>query len=287
MKEKEGNSKDFRVTRHKLPPDAFAVGSEIPEEPPGDLIEEDIWNHIISFPDDVILRTTDNHGTELKTMYNLWKSWIDLLGEDQDVIWHVMLDAADEFQACLFNALCGYYRIGASCLRSVLELITLGTYFQLFDKTADFDKWREGGYGKIGFGTACDRLMNHSRVKPLEKYLQEQMHYSIFKQKSNSNPEGGWARKLFSELSDFAHSRPTHSSASLWEGSNGPIYVPLSFGKIYTLYLDTTVLGYVLIKLARPSFELPRSVLKYIFSSPTVKPSKVAVYSCRYFWKWP
>jgi len=266
-----------------LPPDAFALGSEIPESPPQDIIEKDIWRSIISLPDDVSLRTSDNHGTELKHMYNLWASWIELLGEDQDIIWYVMLDAADELQASLFNALCGYYRVSATCLRSVLELTMIGTYYQLRNKKNEFDRWRKGEC-TIKFGTTCDSLVNHPQVKPLEEYLQQQMHYSIFRQKSYVNPEGGWARRLFSELSDFAHSKPTRSTASLWEGSNGPIYVSSSFRKVYALYLDTTALGYVLIKLARPTFDLPRHVIKCIFESPNVKPSKVAVYSYKYLW---
>jgi len=235
----ETDSKDFRTSRCKLPPDAFTLGSEVPESLPQDIIEKDIWKSIIFLPDDVSLRTSDNHGTELKHMYNLWASWIELLGEEQDIMWEVMLDAADELQASLFNALCGYYRVSATCLRSALELTTIGAHCQLWDRKSEFDRWRNGKC-TIKFGTACDNLGRHPQVKSLEEYLQQQMHYSLFKQKSPVNPEGSWARRLFSELSDFAHSSPTYSTASLWEGSNGPIYVPLSFRKVFAFYLDTT-----------------------------------------------
>ena len=51
-----GYHNDFRTRRLRLPPEAFLSGSDIPESPPQDLIEERIWNSIISFPDDVIVK---------------------------------------------------------------------------------------------------------------------------------------------------------------------------------------------------------------------------------------
>lgn len=87
-----------------------------------------------------------------------------------------------------------------------------------------------------------------------------------------------WARKLYSELSSFIHSRPTHPSGMMWKGNNGPIYVPDSLGRVYALYLESVALGYVLVKLARPSFELPEAT-RYLLGSSHVRPSKVAVYA--------
>ncbi|MFQ5886142.1 MAG: hypothetical protein ACE5II_02785 [Anaerolineae bacterium] len=266
---------DFRTTRCRLPLEAF-LWAEGPDLPPSDLVEKQIWSSIISFPDDVSIRTSDHHGTELKAMHELWGGWIESFGEKQDAMWYVMLDTADELQACLFNSLCGFYRVAASCLRTALELTTIGTYFQLSLELSDLLKWKEGRY-QVKFGMACDHLIAHRCTQPLGEYIKSKMNYSIFGQRSPGKP-GGWARKLHSELSDFVHSLPTHSSGSMWEGSNGPIYVPPSFGKVYALYLDTVALAYALVKLARPSFKLP-GVAKHLFHIKQVRPSKVAVYT--------
>lgn len=280
-------SGDFRTARHKLPPEAFAVGPEEPDPSPQDLVGEEVWNSIISLPDDVSLRTSDNHGAEIKAMHELWASFIESLGNEQDIMWYAMLDVADELQASLYNCLCGYYRVAAACLRSVLELVTISAYFQLNlepseGQDREYLEWREGKR-RVNFGEVCDHLQDQPRVRPIQEYISSKIGFSIFNQRSNDK-RAGWARRLHSELSEFAHSRPSHSSARMWEGSNGPIYVPKSFGKVFTLYLDTIALGYVLIKLARPVFNLP-SEIKYLFNSPRVLPSKVAVYAYEYLRK--
>ena len=273
---------DFRTTRSKLPPEAFPLGAEEPDSPPQDLIKKKTWKSIISLPDDVSLRTSENHGTELRVMHALWASWIESVQEGQDAISYTMLDASDEFQTCLFNSLCGFYRVAASCLRNALELNTIGVYFQLSSNPSEFLEWKEGKR-EISFGMACDQLLRHPKTKPLHNFLKSQMAYSIFEQKSTGN-SGGWARRLYSELSDFAHSRPTLSSFILWDESNGPAYTPSSFHMVYALYLDTMALSYVLVKLAKPTFMLPRKA-RQLLQSSKVRPSKVAAYSYKFLWK--
>ena len=73
--------------------------SEGPDLPPRDLIDKAVWNSIINLPDDVSLRTSADHGTELKFMRKLWGSIIDNLGSIEDVMWHSLLDVADD--ACM------------------------------------------------------------------------------------------------------------------------------------------------------------------------------------------
>jgi hypothetical protein len=277
MHQNKSVSKDFRSERSKLPAEAFAYAPG-PELPPQDLIEEDLWREIISLPDDVMLRTSDHHGSELKAMNDIWGDWIESLGDEQDIVWNTMLDSADELQACTFNSLCGYYRVAASCLRNVLELSVIGTYFQLSSKNVEFDKWKRGEY-EAKFGNACDYLIDHPSSKELDDHIGSRLDFSMFAKK----PKNSWAGGLFRKLSDFVHSRPTRSAGIMWEGSNGPIYVTKSFGEIYALYLDTAALSYVLVKLARPKFGLPKAV-KYIFGSRKVRPSKVATYAFEFLW---
>lgn len=273
---KKNRLNDFRTTRSKLPPESFALGPKEPDPTPRDLIKKETWKSIISLPDDVSLRTSENHGVELRVMDELWASWIESVGEDQDAISYTMLDASDEFQACLFNSLCGFYRVAASCLRSALELNTIGAYFQLVSSPSKFLEWKEGKL-PMYFGKVCDLLLRHFKTNPIHNSLESQTAFSIFEQKSPGD-SGGWARRLYSELSAFAHSRPQHSSVVMWDGSNGPIYVPSSFETIYAHYLDTMSLGYVLVKLARPTFKLPKAV-KHIFQSSKILRGKVAIYS--------
>jgi len=276
---KERSSNDFRLVRNKLPPEAFAYAKG-PELPPTDLVDEKAWYSITGLPDDVALRTSDHHGSQLKAMHDIWGDWIRSVPDEQDAINYTMLDSADALQACTFNALSGYYQVAASCLRSALELNVIGAYFQLLSKTSEFDRFKKGEY-EVKFGNACECLFDHPSTQELHDYINSKMDYSIFAKKPHENES--WARNLYSKLSHFAHSRPTHSAVVMWEGSNGPIYVTNSFGRIYALYLDTMSLSYVLVKLARPTLKLPR-VTRHLFRSPKVRPSKVALYAFQHLW---
>jgi hypothetical protein len=285
---------DFRVARHRLPPDAFALGPEEPDAAPEERVEERVWSSIVSLPDDVSLRTSDHHGSHLTAMHELWRSWIESVGEEQDSMYYVMSDAGDEYQACVFNGLCGFYRVGASCLRSVLELTCHGAYFQLRSGSGaakEVVAWKQRGKGGKKFKDLCKSFRDHPHARRLEDHLCAQQYnsdlpWSVFgripPQRASS-----WADRLYGELSNYAHSRPDHSSAAKWDGSNGPIYVRDSFGTVYTLYLDTMALCYVLVKLARPAFRLPRAAARLLFPGSPVLPSKVAVYSYEFLWGKP
>lgn len=272
---------DFRATRRKLPPEAFLLGPERPDPSPQDLVEAQVWNSMVSLPDDVCLRTSDNQGSHLKAMHELWASWIESVGEDQDCMYYVMADAGDECQACLFNALCGFYRVAASCLRSALELTVVGTYFQLRLGLAELLEWKEGRR-EAKFGTACDCLIRHSGTAALEGHLKSKIGLSVFGQRSLTSP-AGWAPDLYDRLSRFAHSRPSYSAGAMWEGSNGPVYIRESFEKVRRLYLETMALGYALVKLARPAFPAPRTA-KLLFPVSKVQPSSVGVLSYEFLW---
>jgi len=244
------NRKDFRSYRWKLPADAFAF-AERPDPGPTDLVKEDVWSSTVSLPDHVAVWTSDHHGSELKAMNDVWGDWVLSSGDEQDPMQYVMLDSADELKAFIWNSLCGFYRVAATCLRNVLELNTIGAYFQISKKLAKFEKWKQENY-EIKYGNACDYLFKHPSTKSLEDHIKSRMNYSVFGEKTS------WARELFQKLSSFTHSSATHTSAKLWEGSTGPIYIQNSFGKAYALYLDTMCLSHVLLKLARPRLALPK-----------------------------
>src|SRR5690348_15781946 len=129
---------DFRSKRLMLEPSDFALGSEEPDVPPSDLIDQGIWRSMTSLQDDVSIRTSDHYGSELKSLWELWSEWNCLSGALQKLakgapyapISHFSSDAGDEFQASVCNALVGFYRVAFSCLRSVIEQTTVGTQLE-------------------------------------------------------------------------------------------------------------------------------------------------------------
>jgi hypothetical protein len=51
---------DFRAVRIVLEDDDFALVPENPDHPPWDLIDRDTWNSIVTLPDDVGIRTSND-----------------------------------------------------------------------------------------------------------------------------------------------------------------------------------------------------------------------------------
>ena len=262
---------DFRAVRIVLEPEDFAFSSG-EEPPPSDLVDEETWHGITVLPDDVSIRTSNHHGGLLKILYDLWAAWIEAVWWDQDPLYDTILDAADEFQAVTFNALHGYYRQAVGCLRNALEQVAIGTYCQVCGKVTEFAQWR-AGQAKISFGRACDELAGAASVQPLNTHIQNTLGDSIFNQKTKSNP-GGWARRLYSELSDYSHTRPGFTNVDMW-ASNGPIYVPEAFVSTTEMYLQASALCFILVKLGRPSFGLPQDAFQ-VFGSASIRPMKIA-----------
>jgi hypothetical protein len=269
----KSSQKDFRSQRYKLPAEAFAIHPKGPEPSPRDIVDKEVWREIVYLPDDVSIRTSNDFGTELKAMIELWGSVVEMGMEEGDSWFRTVLYMADGLQVCTFNSLCGFYGVAATCLRTTVETIMAGTYLQLEKTEKDAIDWQNGRF-EITFGKACDRLIKNEKIRALEAFLDLEMGYSVFRQKRD-NVEPGWARALYSELSNFAHGRPTHSEGSMWEGSNGPVFVPKSFGRIYAYYLDVCLLLLIAGKLCRPYLKAPDST-KWLFRSPHVKPSKFA-----------
>jgi hypothetical protein len=262
---------DFRAVRIVLEPDDFAYSSG--EEPlPSDLVDKDTWHGLTLLPYDVSIRTSNHHGKLLKILDDLWGAWIQAVGEDQDPLYDTILDAADEFQAATFNALHGYYRQAIGCLRNALEQLAIGAYCQVCARVTDFAQWR-AGQTKISFGQACDGLAGAASVQPLDGQLRATLNDSIFNQMTQTK-QGGWARRLYSQLSDYSHTRPGFTNVDMWE-SNGPIYVREAFISFATVHLQTSALGFVLVKMGRPGFLLPQDALP-VFGSARIRPMKIA-----------
>jgi len=241
-----------------LPADAFAYGPEI-NYPPTDLMDEDIWNSITSLPDDVSLRTSGDYGSTLKLYWKAWEDWICLAIALQDIankvsdspIANCATAGIDEIQGSIYNVLVGFYRLSFSALRNMVEQITIGLALELSGNNKIFVDWLKGDE-ELKFGWASDLLLRNQSIHNMEETLMDSIGDSLFQQKTASN-NGGFARRLFSELSQFTHGGPEFSNADLWEGSNGPIFVPKSFKRWSVTFSKAYTLCVLEAKLAKPT----------------------------------
>ncbi|MGA2591537.1 MAG: hypothetical protein ABSH32_16580 [Bryobacteraceae bacterium] len=268
---------DFRAVRIELEDDDFAIVPEDPDRPPRDLIDRDAWNSIVTLPDDVAIRTSNDYGCLLGGMDRCWDGFIDSLSMRRDPIETAILDAADEFHAATYNSLHGFYRQAFGCLRNALETVAIATYCQVTDQRSLFRE-REAGKSRIEFGRACDGLITAPRLTVLRARLRKELGDSIFDQrKGGASDTGGWARRLFSDLSEYEHSRPKFRNADMWE-SNGPVFSPTAFTKLAASFFETAALCFLMVKMGRPRFSLPERA-REIWDSKVIRPSRIATLS--------
>jgi hypothetical protein len=248
---------DFRASRWKLLPDDFALGPEGPDAPPRDLIDEETWDSIIHLPDDVSIRTSNTFGSEIRASNRLCADWVsftlDLFGsgdKQQSPLGSAVKNSFSELQASLYNAIVGYYRTGISAMRNVLEHLTIGLDFELSGNTTQFNDWLNGNDDDtIKFGNSATRLTNDRSVRDFEARILAATGDNVFRQKDRpSNDPGGFARRLFADLSKYAHGAPGHTEADLWQ-SNGPVFCAKVFIKWCALFGKVMALAVLMITL--------------------------------------
>ncbi len=217
--------RDFRARRKVLVRSDFAYAPKPPRRP-SDRIEPKTWHHLMTLGDDVAIRTSNHHGTELRQFRELTGAWIESVDmhTNSRLIYPVMLDAFDDLKAAIFNALFGWYRFSIAGLRNVLELMAIGRWADVCGERQKFTDW-QNGKTTLSLGQACDGLV--SAVTRLESHLKNAVGDNLFSQKT-ANSDGGFLRRAFSWISEYSHSRPGHTHGHMWE-SNGPIYVPSAF----------------------------------------------------------
>jgi len=159
----------------------------------------------------------------------------------------------DEVQASIYNALIGFYRLAFSSLRNILEQMTIGLHLELTDNQKIFSDWVSGDR-ELRFGWATDNVSHHSSVYNLERHLANMTGDNLFQQKTQKK-RAGFARRLYSELSQFTHGGPAFTNADLWDGSNGPIFVPKAFEKWSATFAKAYALGVLEVKLAQPKIK--------------------------------
>ena len=265
---------DFRRIRaYRVPGDLGDVRESI--DAVTDLIDEEVWESVTQLPSNACLITSNHHGTALRKMAlccDLWKDSImdvvDVTGQlsnkitSEDIhrltrqtITLSMNEAADEFTAMMFLLLHGFYRQCFTCLRSALERMVIGTCYEVLNERLEHKKWLEGDEGHW-FKKGCDKLSSSPKLSALQNHLCRELSDSIFAQKDSSvNYNGGWARRLWSRLSEYAHSRPRHTGQALSGGPSVPIYNKDSFELVENVFSETLCLCYILNKIGRPDFE--------------------------------
>ncbi len=269
---------DFRAIRIVLEPGDFAVSDGKPDIPTN-LVDNETWHGIVDLPDDVSIRTSNHQGIILKELYALQSTWTDhAIGDEQDLLFEVLLYTIDELDAALFNALHGYYRQAIGCLRNIVELVLFGTHCQMAQDTIIFERWQAGQY-ENSFGGACALLLQDAPVQALNAFLRSTANDTIIDRR-NAPQSGGWARRLYAELSEYSHSRPNATNVGLWQ-SNGPIYFPRAFMITASFYAETLAFCYLLIKLAHPSLILPEEVAEQLASYKQEESMRVAYQAYR------
>ncbi len=231
---------DFRAQRHVLEAHEYATGGE--EIAPTDLIERRVWDGITHLPDDIAIRISSHHGTQLKLLYELWGDWIRANGDPErpDNLFDGMLDAGDCFQCATFNLLHGYYRSALSDLRSALELVAIGTFGNLKPDDPVYMRWKVGG-ADLAFPSCRKRLHKAVSGAPIAWFLKT----------------GAWPEQLYYDLCRYTHSRPDASDGFLWE-SNGPVYNGRAIRLTFEMILCVYSVSYLFGKIGRASLTVPR-----------------------------
>ncbi len=251
-------SSGFRARRYLLGKDDFAFASG-EYAGPTDLIDKATWRSIVDLPDDVSIRTSDKYGSQLGQMWEFWRMWPRVVGGVQALTKNckesptaiAACDATDEFQAATYSALVGYYRVAYSCLRNVVEQITIATQLTISKNADDFKDWR-AGEDRIKLGWAADLLPRSPAINALERHLKARTSDSLFTQEPK-----GWVRRFFVQLSKYTHGAHGYADGDLRQ-SNGPIFLPKTFLDWCVAALKTYAIALHELKLAHPDLqELP------------------------------
>jgi hypothetical protein len=231
---------DFRAVRHVLDADDYALGGESP--PPSDQVEPALWHNIMDLPDDVAIRISDHNGTRLRMLYVLESDWVFAVGdlEKPDDLFECMRDAADCFACANFDLLHGFYRSAIANFRAGFELVMIGTFASLSPNDPTYFGWKNGGDKTLGF-SGCRRQ--------LHKACENRASAWVFAEKA-------FLHSTYTELCKFAHARPFSNDGALWQ-SNGPVYNGDAIQKSFMFGLDVYSACYLLVKTAKPDFELP------------------------------
>ncbi|WP_216896143.1 hypothetical protein [Nocardia alni] len=237
---------DFRQYRAYLASEDFAIGGYTPE-PTSDLIDEEVWNGLMTLPTDVALRTSAERGTDMGSLAKISQDWIfagPMAPDDQPIVFDSYLIASEEFDAAVFNALHGFYRPAIGCLRTAFERFTIAAGLAAKGDTARAALWN-AGTDEIPFTTARKWLPPSQILPPLSLGERD----DLFGSHSTS-----WSPDLYRRLSNFEHGRAGHNSGDLWS-SNGPIYTDEGLDAVRQLASETAAHLHLLLAATWPNYK--------------------------------
>jgi hypothetical protein len=239
----------FRERRVNLSDAAFALVEPGGAEEPTDLIEPEVWEHLMDLSTDVLLRTTDHFGSTFRGMHSISAMWLDVItpvdGVDPPLVFDAYLDAYDEFEAAPFVVAHGWYRQATAGLRNALEVMTHAANCIVRGQEEQYKNWRDGST-ELKFGNSVDNLERHASTNGLGGLLPPSAMFG----------QGGVIRNLYRELCHYAHGKPGHTNADIWE-SNGPVFVAEAFRHFWGSFRDTFLACSLLLKIAYPAMQLP------------------------------
>jgi len=192
-------------------------------------------------PDHVALYASGHHGDDLACLYGLRGDWFEAIGSNKDELSSAMLDAADCFQASIFDSLHGFYRSALSNLRAIFDIMTAGALGNISPGDEVYLRWKRGHPGASLNFQNCRKRLSKACDNPKYKKL--------FRQSQ-------WMDAFYEELCSFVHARPDSTDLFFWE-SNGPIYVERGFECARVFQLTTYAASYLIAKAARPKLSIP------------------------------
>jgi hypothetical protein len=249
---------DFRAHRKILEPNDFALGSDEPDPPPTDLIDEDTWGGMMNLPDDVAIRTTSYQGRHIVLMYELWGDWLEVMPND-GILLEATLDAADDFSASLFNLTHGFYKQAIASLRNALEAMMIACDCEMGKASGRWRNWRDGK--EVNFKDAREKFSRRPTIISRESVVIGKTEFSLVTdlvETPESRACKSWAQNLYGRLSNFSHSGGGSSNSSLWS-SNGPVYSAEGMNISYRFYLETYAILVLLLSATSIGFVIPKS----------------------------
>jgi hypothetical protein len=234
---------DFRAIRRVLDPDDFALSDGEPDPPPKDLIGEEAWDHIMTLPGDVAIRTTNHQGSRVALLYELSSEWVFSM-PPRSITADAMLEISPNLDSSIFNTVHGHYKTALAVLRTALETSVIATRCALAN---DPTRWKDWNFGdEFKFGNNCDEILNLSAVAAQENLVTSQFGIGFF-QESSRGKKDSWTRSLYARLCNYSHARGNTTDHSIWD-SNGPIYSANGFRPCYEMFLETYALMLILAK---------------------------------------
>jgi hypothetical protein len=240
----------FRERRAYLADHCFAEVGGSGSNGPSDLIKQDRWEHMMDLATDVVLRTTDDLGLQIRDMQQLALAWLEALPPDPELApfaYDPYLDAHDEFEAAIFIAAHGWYRQAAASLRNALEGMVHATRYSVRGDRSGYQHWRSSQGASPKMGNSFELIQAAPGCSAIERKLSE--------------PEGlfganGVFRALYSEVSGSTHSESGYKNADIWR-SNGPVFIPRAFTELWSLFIDVILACWIFIKIMEPSVKPP------------------------------